>query len=214
MSIPTSCKIENCNRLGQLVAGKRYFTKGYCKSHYRRHLLGQDVNTTTRHDKRPVIIEGDIAKVPLGHDAYQGYSIIDAEDVGKIEGLNFYSDGNGYPVTTTTGKRTLLHHIIAGRPEKGFYTDHINGDRSDNRKSNLRVVTMLENNMNRAKNSNGKSKYKGVFMSQGVWFSSLSINGKVYRNRHKTELDAAKAYDRLAAEHFGEFARLNNGGVS
>ena len=61
----------------------------------------------------------------------------------------------------------------------GFDVDHINGDRLDNRKTNLRVVTRSVNNMN-SDRVWGASGYKGVGQHvTGSWYARLKVNGKV-----------------------------------
>ena len=205
---PTTCKIENCTRLGLLKNGTRYFTKGYCRSHYRKYRLGIPLDKPTHKDIDKIIIEGKIAKITLGVN--NGVSIIDAKDVNKVSEYNFIKDRNGYALSNTKNGRVLMHHLIIGRPPEGMYIDHINRDRLDNRSSNLRIVTVRQNNLNRKPNKNGKSQYKGVMFIRNRWHSSIYDNGVVYRKSHETEIDAAREYDRLAKKLFGEYAYLNN----
>lgn len=58
--------------------------------------------------------------------------------------------------------------------------DHINGDPSDNRVSNLRECNQTENNQNKIKQTNNSSGYTGVYYHKGAkkWMSYISINGK------------------------------------
>ena len=58
------------------------------------------------------------------------------------------------------GERIKLHHVVMGKPPKGLDTDHINRNKLDNQKSNLRFVTRKENNANR--NSWSKSGVRHV----------------------------------------------------
>ena len=208
---PTQCKIEGCDRLGVLNSnGRRYFTKGYCKSHYRRYTLGdKNLQLKTVREPRPAIIREDIAYVPLDVEGVK-YAIIDADKVHLSNVHIFHLDRQGYACTNYNGGRLLLHHLVAGRPEKGLYSDHINGNRLDNRVANIRTVTMLENNLNRRKNFNGKtSRYKGVFRSRNAWFAGIKLGDIERRKRCATEADAARQYNEWAVELFGEYARLN-----
>ena len=91
--------------------------------------------------------------------------------------------------------------------------DHINGDRTDNRIENLRVVTRSQNQHNR-KGSNLTSQYKGVYWkkSNKCWVSQISYGGaKFYLGKFNDEKEAAVAYDKKATELFGEYARTNFG---
>jgi len=89
--------------------------------------------------------------------------------------------------------------------------DHINGNRLDNRKVNLRICTAMQNQHNRKK-SRGSSKYKGVsFHIRGrVWVSFIMREAKrYYLGSYKDEKEAAIAYNQAALKFYGEFALLN-----
>lgn len=102
---------------------------------------------------------------------------------------------------------------------KGFLVDHINGDKLDNRRSNLRLATKSDNEANKKKRrtQGGKapsSKYKGVSKDQDgrkkCWRAIASREGKSYRlGSFYSEEEAARAYNVKALELFGEFALLN-----
>lgn len=89
--------------------------------------------------------------------------------------------------------------------------DHIDRDRGNNKPSNLREACRAENLRNK-RSHGGSSKYKGVsWVKRRLrWQASAGFNGKkIFLGTYDTEEGAAKAYDRFATEHFGEFARLN-----
>ncbi len=88
--------------------------------------------------------------------------------------------------------------------------DHINGDKSDNRISNLRVCTAFQNQGNRKISKNNTSGFKGVCrLKTGRWQMSCRANGKDNYSWHDTKEEAARAYDAVAIQAHGEFARLN-----
>ena len=93
--------------------------------------------------------------------------------------------------------------------------DHINGNRNDNRLSNLRLATPGENAYNVRKTDRiTSSSYKGVYWDKSCdrWIVRVAKDQKtVYVGRFITELDAAKAYDIAAQELQGKFACLNFG---
>lgn len=90
--------------------------------------------------------------------------------------------------------------------------DHKNGDGLDNRRVNLRLCTLSQNQRNRRKIT-GSSQYKGVCWNRNCkkWQAQIKIaSGKsMYLGIFENELDAARAYDSAALEHFGEFAATN-----
>ena len=104
-----------------------------------------------------------------------------------------------------------IHHPEL-RDNPKLYIDHINGDKLDNRKENLRLATNQQNSMNRKPHKNSSSKYKGVYWSkrENKWIAQIVINKKnKYIGRYQDEKEAALAYDKAAREHFGEYAKLN-----
>jgi hypothetical protein len=125
--------------------------------------------------------------------------------------------GKGYYATRMIrrgGKciKIWMHKVVLPVP-KGFVVDHINRDKLDNRRANLRVVTPKQNvwNSERGKNQ-GLSKYKGVTWDRRSkkWRAVLCADGKHIRLGYFTdEEDAARAYDRAALKYKGEFAVLN-----
>ena len=109
-------------------------------------------------------------------------------------------------------KIIFLHHVIAGHPMKGFHVDHINRNTLDNRRENLRVVSVQENLRNSSKSSRNKSGFKGVSLDKatGKYQVFICKNYKSkYLGEYETAIEAAKAYDMKAIELFGEGATTN-----
>jgi hypothetical protein len=113
-------------------------------------------------------------------------------------------------VKTKKGKHTvLLHREIMKTPE-GMDTDHINGNKIDCRRENLRVCTHQENSRNQKIRKNNTSGFKGVYFNKKAkkYQSYIHINYKaIYLGLFSTALEASKAYELAAINHFGEFRR-------
>lgn len=119
------------------------------------------------------------------------------------------------------GHSHLFMHRLIMKAEPGQLVDHIDGNRLNNSKSNLRLCSLSENSHNRARRDqlrtkkNGAvvpytSRYKGVSGREGAWSAKISANHKAYHlGTFRTEEDAARAYDDAARRLHGEFARLN-----
>lgn len=127
---------------------------------------------------------------------------------------NIYASGR---ITRGVGaKSVLMHRFILGLSSKDkIEVDHINGNGLDNRRSNLRPCTRGENSRNLKKRSDNTSGYKGVCWTNDrkKWIAQIQFNGKHWRiGRFNNKIDAALAYDRVAKEKFGEFAKLNFSG--
>ena len=109
-------------------------------------------------------------------------------------------------------KTILMHREIMTAPT-GLVVDHINHNGLDNRRRNLRIVTVAQNNWNSRRNiSTDSSNYKGVSWSRNKckWQAGISIDNKQkHLGYFEDEKEAAAAYDKAAEEHRGEFAVLN-----
>jgi len=109
-------------------------------------------------------------------------------------------------------KLISLHQEIIKAPP-GMVIDHINHDGMDNRRANLRAATHSQNLYNRKKRSGAtQSKYKGIYWRKktGRWEVRIMFEKKaIHLGRFRSEIDAARAYDRGAMKYHGEFACLN-----
>jgi len=122
---------------------------------------------------------------------------------------------HGYRTGTFNGKRFLLHRVafLLQTGEWPKHTiDHVNGDRLDNRWSNLRQATRGQNNRN-AKSYSKSSPYIGVSWNKSLkgYVSKIYSNGtEHYCGFSKTDPERlARKRDEKAKELFGEYARLN-----
>jgi hypothetical protein len=92
--------------------------------------------------------------------------------------------------------------------------DHINGDKNDNRKENLRCCSANENLQNRRKaRTNKSSRFKGVsyFKPTDKWKAEIKSNkNHVYIGLFLSEIAAANAYNFYAKELHGDFANFND----
>ncbi len=107
-------------------------------------------------------------------------------------------------------KRVALSRFIMNAPA-GLQVDHINGNRLDNRRCNLRLATPQENGRNKP-SLGGKSKFKGVTRNSQSknWRAYIVVDRRQFHlGSFESEEAAARAYDNAARERFGEFACLN-----
>lgn len=136
--------------------------------------------------------------------------LIDSDDYLKVCEYNWRISEDGYVQTWKKGKRILLHQFITG----WFCPDHIDGNKLNNSKSNLRKSNYQLNAANRSKIIKPtSSKYKGVhfFKQTNQWMARIGFNGKrIHIGMFSHEKDAALAYNEKAIELFGEFAKLND----
>lgn len=155
----------------------------------------------------------------------KGYvALVDDEDFEWISKYKWQCANVGYAVSATFRKHRggsgLMHREILKAP-KGIDVDHINHNKLDNRKQNLRLCFRGQNLLNKNKRSDSRLKYKGIMyvrpsktMKDAVrkkpYYASIRINGiRLGLGYFATQEDAARAYNAAAAKHHGEFARLN-----
>jgi hypothetical protein len=108
-------------------------------------------------------------------------------------------------------KRIYLHRQILNLdPTSKYVVDHINHNPLDNREENLRICTSTQNSMNRGKQTNNTSGYKGVSRYRGSWQVGIVIEGVRKHIGIFPDIEvAARAYDLEAKKNFGVFANLN-----
>jgi hypothetical protein len=149
-------------------------------------------------------------------------AMVDDEDYERLSRYSWHIMNHGYVARTyiedKAKKVELLHRAIMQTPTN-MDTDHIDGDKLNNTKANLRIVTTSQNCMNRRPKENkvGSVKYKGVHWCKRsqIWTAQIKVNGKsIYLGRFQSSVDAARAYDAAALSHHGEYARLNFSGVA
>ena len=136
--------------------------------------------------------------------------IFDAEDEPLIKSHS-WSFARGHIRTAVNGRTVYLHRLIMGCPDNAEI-DHINMDKTDNRRCNLRVATHAENQRNRNAHKGNASGYKGVCLNKrtGKFFAYINSNHqRHYLGSFTDKKDAACAYDRAALKLHGQFAKLN-----
>ena len=122
----------------------------------------------------------------------------------------------GYAARTTRqngiDRMVLMHRLIMDAPED-VQVDHIDGNKLNNQRNNLRLCTGAENQRNRGVLSNSRSGIKGVswYPPSRKWQAKIKVDGQqIHLGCFHNWADAAAAYDKAAVEYHGEFAQLNN----
>jgi HNH endonuclease len=150
---------------------------------------------------------GQVKRIPLG-DGH--YALVDAADYQWLSQYNwrFY---NGYAARQERRKTIYMHRQIT-HPPKGMIVDHINRNKADNRRANLRTCTRRQNILNQPSKTTSISRFKGVEYRKGSkkCHARIRVKGKrIWLGTFTDELEAARAYDHAAVKHFGPFAHLN-----
>lgn len=145
-------------------------------------------------------------------------SLLDDEDYVKALEAGKWCVSGGYAYNRRHG---LLHRFLLGFPKgtqgvKGrssVQVDHINHDKLDNRRDNLRVASITENARNKSVTTNSYTRLKGAHFDSynQHWMARIRVDGRlVYLGVFETDVDAAAAYNKAATYYFGEYAKLND----
>lgn len=136
--------------------------------------------------------------------------IFSPEDIDIVT-AHSWTIARGYVRTSMNRKSIYFHKLVLGTGDD-VEVDHINLNRLDNRRQNLRVASHAENQRNRGAKRGNKTGYKGVCLEKrtGKYFAYINADKKrTYLGSFETSAQAAHAYDKAAIILHGEFARLN-----
>ena len=138
-------------------------------------------------------------------------TLVDPADVAVATAHKWFRDDKGYVVFNQykdgIRRRLRLHREILGS-KKGDRTDHINGDKLDNRRANLRICTDSENNRNRRLSKNNLSRFKGVTYCKrrsNFYARVMKDRRSFFLGTFNTAEEAHAAYCNAARELHGEF---------
>lgn len=142
--------------------------------------------------------------------------LVDDEDYERIKyfnlNLNYHNENKIYVRFRKNNIEFKLHRYIMNVNDPKVQVDHINGNKLDNRKENLRICDIFGNAKNKQKHKIRTSKYKGVHWrkNRSRWSAEIRVNKILVKiGSFKDEDLAAKAYDQAARLFFKEFSCLN-----
>lgn len=130
------------------------------------------------------------------------------EDWEQVTKWSWSVDPRGYLAATVNNRHKTLHSYLM-KPSKGYVVDHINGNKLDNRRTNLRVCTPRQNSFNSRVSKNNKLGVKGVSLTpHGRYRARIMVNRKEIRLGHFEKIeDAIIARKKAERKYFGEYAR-------
>lgn len=200
------CSVEGCENI-------KIFGNGMCQKHY------QQVSRNGKVLTRTILDKNEYCYIPC-MKCYEfllynkdcipiGTCIIDEDDFEKISNLKWYLNVNGYAATFKENKNIYLHKLITKDMFDGL-CDHINGDKLDNRKENLREATHSQNMVNKKVHTNNASGRTGVFKMKGRkedrWWAYICVDKKsINLGYYGSFEEACKVREDAEIKYFGEF---------
>lgn len=139
----------------------------------------------------------------------KGYTVVDARDFDALNVHRWHRDSAGYVRRYVERDGRMagihMHRVVLGLAYGDpMQADHINRDRLDNRRVNLRAVTQAQNMQNRPSAMGSSSRFRGVYWepSRGRWRAEVQQGGRsIYIGRFTSEVDAAEAVDAYRLQH-------------
>lgn len=147
------CKIEGCTN--------KYYGKGFCKKHYDTNKKYGDPLHWCRGDANTFIIENNIVEVSIPHT--EDYFTINIDDWNQVKQYSWYLKNPGYISATINDKTIYLHRFLMNA-QKGDIIDHVDRNKMNNTRSNLRLSDYYKNAWN--SEGYGKTKVKGVMLTK------------------------------------------------
>lgn len=151
-------------------------------------------------------IVGDITKI---YDSNGNFCYIDTEDLQKISNYRWHKDSANYWQSYIKGSENqsiLLHRLILSVEDNQFI-DHIDHDRSNCTKKNLRICTPQQNAQNLSLRKDNKTGVIGVFYKNNKWTSYINVNKKtIYLGNFSNKKEAIETRLKAELKYFGDFA--------
>lgn len=135
------------------------------------------------------------------------FTLVSDEDYIFLFPYSWSQHKKGYVTGRIDGEKVRMNRVIAKRMGLNLLNqiDHINGDKLNNQRDNLRSATNSQNRAN--SKSKNKTGYKGVTKKRNKWQAQINVDGqKIYLGTFDSPEEAHQAYIKAAERYFGEFA--------
>jgi hypothetical protein len=140
-------------------------------------------------------------------------ALIDAADYDQLIQLHWLYSPHGYAMRTMTKNKRryfIQMHSEIMNAQPGELVDHIDRDRLNNTRANLRIVDRRQNMWNRNPNKRSAIAYKGVSKHIRGWHARIRVYGqRIHLGYFDDPKMAAQVYDAAALRFFGEYAHIN-----
>lgn len=220
-------------RIGNLVVDKRANGKArggvvrarwWCRCDCGNYvpIFHDDLITKKATNCGKCVYAGKLCRYDLDGEYGKGWTInhgiefiFDLEDYDRIKKYGWRDTPYGYiEAADPSGSRPIkIHNLIMKNRNMRYMYDHINRDKTDNRKCNLRKATTAQNTKNASISKRNKSGVSGVRFNTRAnkWVAYITCDYKRYNLGTFEDFDSAVRARLLAEkEYFGDFAPQKN----
>jgi len=110
------------------------------------------------------------------------FALVDDDMFEYLNQWKWHLSSHGYAMRRPPRSKVIYMHRVINNTSDSELTDHVNRNKLDNRKKNLRGANRFLNGINRGKNKNNTSGYKGVSSNKrnGKWQAFIHYSYKRY----------------------------------
>jgi len=197
-----ACKAEGCTQPIR--------ANGLCHRHAEQmRRLGKLILGPSYKDPNEIQHEGDLCKIVLRNKTGEtvGVAVVDACDLHLVKDYKWHLTNHGYVASKGKHGAVYMHRLLIGID--GGHIDHVDQDKQNNRRHNLRHCTASQNIANSKARKSSKTGIKGVHPTRNGFAAQITKDRKTLHLGTFQDADEAKAsYDNKASEIFGGFARI------
>lgn len=195
------CAAEGCNR----HASSWFDQKPYCNKHWLRLYLNGDLKLRGKKIQTKYARKNGFAEGITSRGIHFKF---DLDDWNKVTKHSWSVSASGYLVCTYKQQTIRLHRMLMNADNNGLVVDHINGDKLDNRKNNLRITTQKNNSRNIRLAKNNHTGVTGVSpMPSGKFRARIMVDGQEkYLGAYPTIFAAKQARKLAEQKYFGQYA--------
>ena len=199
----TRCEEPCCICGGQFSS--HFDGKPYCNLHYLRVKTNGTPDLVERKSKNEFVVNGDtvMCKTTSGIEFLISYG-----DLEAVQKYTWCLSKTGYLVANISNKVIKLHRYLLS-PESDAIVDHINGNRKDNRRENLRICNSTENSRNSDKKSKSSTAIGVQRKANGRYRARIMVDRKeIALGVFDTELEAIEARRVAEEKYFGDYSPM------
>jgi hypothetical protein len=199
------CEICGKTNENYNIINSKRFGMTLCNKHRLQMYSHGKTREITKKDKNEIIIHDNYAEICLyRNNEIIGKTKIDIDDIDVCKDYKWFINGDGYAYANDKKGSTIsLSRYLYKDIDKSMEIDHIDNDRLNNCKNNLRMATRSQNNYNK--------KSTGITWNKKAkkWYAQIGFNcKKLHIGSFDNPDEAYNAYCIKAGELFGEFANI------